>query len=45
MTWKRIITLIALQLSHPIVILDWYISTLVYETDVRKIIKDNKEIF
>jgi hypothetical protein len=44
--WKKLIlSLITLILFYPIVVLDRYISSLSRETDMRKIIKENKEIF
>jgi hypothetical protein len=44
--WKKLIlTLITLILFYPIVVIDSYISSLLRETGMRKIIKENKEIF
>lgn len=44
--WKKLIlSLITLILFYPIVVIDRYISSLSRETDMRKIIKENKEIF
>lgn len=44
--WKKLIlSLITLILFYPIVVIDRYISSLSRETDMRRIIKENKEIF
>ena len=44
--WKKLIlSLITLILFYPIVVIDTYISSLSRETDMRRIIKENKEIF
>jgi hypothetical protein len=44
--WKKLIlSLITLILFYPIVVIDMYFSSLSRETDMRKIIKENKEIF
>lgn len=44
--WKKLIlSLIMLILFYPIVVFDMYISSLSRETDMRRIIKENKEIF
>jgi hypothetical protein len=42
---KLILTLITLPLSYPIIVADWYVSGFLRETDVRRIIKESKEIF
>jgi hypothetical protein len=42
---KLIFTLITLPLSYPIVIADWYVSSFLRAADIRRVIKENKEIF
>jgi hypothetical protein len=44
--WKKLIlSLFTLILFYPIVVIDRYISSLLRETGMRRIIKENKEIF
>ncbi|HXX87661.1 MAG TPA: hypothetical protein VEH86_04355 [Candidatus Acidoferrum sp.] len=44
--WKKLtLTLIALPLFYPIVVIDRYVSILLCDADMRKIVKENKEIF
>ena len=42
---RLVFTLITLPLSYPIIIADWYVSGLLREADVRRIIKESKELF